>query len=119
MDQEQILKKLEDIKNKFTDPVDANLIGSWQDTAKRLIMLKAVKENVAMQEVLTNLRTNITEMETLLLGADSKTLSDFERDRIIDRKSLYANFVGIFTNVETDLEKLEETLDNNLQNDNG
>lgn len=109
-----LLSKLSKLKELFFngDPQDVDAIDSWVNEAKRLMLLKSLFEHDGVKYVYEIFNSEIIKINEALLKSDSKSLSDKERDRLIDRRDLAQKYVNLFTNLDEQVEKLEELVDN-------
>ena len=61
--------------------------------------------------ILDKLTEDLNGIDELLLTAQSDQLSDKQRDRILDKKTLYQWFTGFFKDTETEMKSLDKTID--------
>ena len=106
----ELLKKIEDAKGKFLDPIDQGKINSWESEAKRAFMVNSLKDHKGIKIILDNFEKDIAEIEDVLKNARTKDLSDNDRDKMIDRKELYKQFIKFFSDAEVKIERLEEEI---------
>ena len=109
-----LLSKLTKLRELFSggDPQDEATVNSWLIEAKRLMLLKSLFEHDGVKYVYEIFNSEIEKINEALLKSDSKSLSDKERDRLIDKRDLAQKYVGLFTNLDEQIEKLEELVDN-------
>ena len=91
--------------------MDNSQIDGWIIEAKRLFLLQSLKEHDGIKYLLEIFESEVAKINDNLLKADSKTLSDYERDRLLDRRDLAQKYLNLFLPVEGDLEKLENLVD--------
>lgn len=94
------------------DPQDTSAIDSWIGEAKRLMLLKSLFGHDGVKFVYDIFNSEIKKINEALLKSDSKSISDVERDRMIDKRDLAEKYVNLFTNLDEQIEKLEEVVDN-------
>jgi len=82
----------------------------WEDKVKQLILLDNLKEHAGIRIILDKFRPDIEEMNTLLQTAKSETLSDFQRDLVIERKELYEWFINLFQNLDKESKEVEKSV---------
>jgi hypothetical protein len=113
-----IIEKITTLKQKFSghkvDQQDVGTIDGWFDEAKRLMLLKSLKDHDGVKYVLEIFETEIIQINDVLKSKYSKELKDTERDRLLDKKHLAQKYVSLFKEVEERLEKLEEVIDKEL-----
>lgn len=114
------LENLKELKAKFADPAwkeDIDVINSWEKEVKELIIREKLCENKALREIVKKFADDVTDMNTLLMNADSGTLSDEQRDRVLDRKKLYKDFIALFDpeEVRKSLEGVDKEVKANLK----
>jgi hypothetical protein len=110
----ELLKKIDNAKVKFLDPIDQSRINSWESEAKRAFMVNSLKDHQGIKIILDNFVKDIAEIEDVLKSARSKDLSDNDRDKMIDRKELYKQFIKFFDDAEGKIERLEEEIDKEI-----
>ena len=112
-----LLDKLNDLRNQFlgsrADNQDVAEIEGWIDSAKRLFILKSLKDHDGIKYVLAIFQSEIESINNQLLKADSKILSDYQRDRLLDKRELAQKYLDLFIPVEGRLEDLEKKVDDN------
>lgn len=109
-----LLSKLDKLKEIFSrgDQEDQNTIDSWYGEAKRLFLLKSLKEHDGVKYLLQVFSSEINKINEVLLSSDSSVLSDKKRDRLLDRKELAKKYVSLFTDIDEQIDKIEELVDN-------
>lgn len=115
-----LLEKISELKKKFSgskaDYQDLKTIDNWLDRAKQLFLLKSLKDHDGIKYVLEIFQSEINKINEQLVKADSKTLPDYDRDRLLDRKDLAQKYLNLFVPVDSELEKLEEKIDEEINN---
>jgi hypothetical protein len=110
-----LLDKLQQLKDRFVggraDAQDVVAIDGWITEAKRLLLLQSLAKHDGIKYVLQIFESEVEKINAMLLGSDSKSLPDRERDRLLDRRDLAQKYLDLFKPVESDLEKLEEIVD--------
>ncbi len=110
-----LLDKLTQLKDKFfkgrADAQDISAIDGWVIEAKRLFLLKSLKDHDGVKYVLETFHSEVDKINDKLKNSYSKDLSDKERDRLLDKRDLAQKYMNLFDHVEEDLEKLEEVVD--------
>lgn len=109
-----LLSKLEKLKEQFSsgDPQVTSVIDAWMGEAKRLMLLKSLYDHDGIKFVYEIFNSEIEKINEALLKSDSKSLNDKERDRLIDRRDLAKKYVNLFADLDEQIEKLEEVVDN-------
>ena len=104
-----LLKLITELRNKYTDPIDTPDIEGWEKQVKRLLLVEAIADSEAITVLTTSLQSEVDSLDTQLLTSDSHSLSDYERDRVIDKKMLYLSVIDYF-NVTDARKTLEDQL---------
>lgn len=116
---ETLLSLLSELKSKFLglrgEQQDIDTIDSWIREAKRLLLLKSLKEHDGIKYIIEVFESEVILINQKLLDSDSKVLPDYERDRLIDRKVLAKKYLDLFTNLDEDLSTLEDRVDEELK----
>ncbi len=111
-----LLDKIIELKNKFiqsrADVQDISVIDNWYSEAKRLFLLKSLKDHDGIKYVIEIFKSDVDKITEKIDSSYSKDLSDYERDRLMDRRDLAKKYLNLFSGVEDDLEKLESLVDN-------
>jgi uncharacterized protein YnzC (UPF0291/DUF896 family) len=117
-----ILDKIKSLRDKFwgsgADPQDVVVIDGWMEEAKRLFIIKSLKNHDGIKYVLDIFEKEIEKINEQLQKSYSKDLPDKERDRLLDKKDLAQKYLNIFLGVDEQLEELEESVDNETGVDN-
>lgn len=110
-----LVDKITELYQRFSgnraDPQDVEVIGGWLEEAKRLMLLQSLKGHAGVKYVLEMFKSDVAKINEQLNKAYSKDMSDIERDRLLDRRNLAEKYVNLFDHVESDIEKLEDTID--------
>jgi hypothetical protein len=110
-----LIEKILELKKRFingrADPSDTNTIDGWFEQAKRLMLLKSLKDHDGIKYVLEIFEGEINKINEQLNKSYSKDLKDTERDRLLDKRDLAQKYVSLFKNVEEDIEKIESMVD--------
>lgn len=113
-----ILDKLIELKKKFStgkaDHQDVVTIDGWESEAKRLFLLKSLKDHDGIKYVLEIFAGQVHLINEALLKSYSKDLSDKERDRLLDKRDLAQKYLNLFNEVDEQLEELEELVDEEI-----
>lgn len=111
-----LIDKIQALRDRFVkghaDNQDIKVIESWYEEAKKLMLLKSLKDHDGVKYVLEIFQLDIKKINEQLQSAYSKDLKDTERDRLLDRRDLARKYVSLFDGVEDGLERLEEIVDN-------
>lgn len=107
-----LLQKIEELKAKYNDPIDAPQLTAWEKEATRLLLIEGVAGSDAVKYLTNQLRSEIETMDSFLLTMPSNDLPDILRDRMLDKKALYLRVISYF-DVDTAKKELEKRLDAN------
>lgn len=110
------LESIKQLKAKFTDPAykeDVIQIDAWETEIKELLIRDKLSDNPSMMGILKKFTDDVKDMNILLMNADSATLSSPERDRVLDKKKLYQDFLDLFN--PNALRKAIEAVDSEVQ----
>lgn len=113
-----LLEKVNTLQDKFKDPAyadDLEKIKSWKEALKDLIDREELFQNKKLQEILLKYKNDVVDMNTKILNNDSKTLGDYDRDRLLDKKKLYLEFIDTF-NLDSIREALK-SVDNEISDE--
>lgn len=110
------LARIDSIKKKYLENFedrDKAVVQAWEKTVRDLMVREKLSENPALVEIIRALIGNVKEMNELLLSADSTSLPDKDRNRILDKKRLYVDFIRLFdsTVIRTELASVEKSID--------
>lgn len=109
-----LIDKLQALKNRFASfrgtEYDLYQIDGWFEEAKRLMLLKSLKDQDGVKYVLEMLGGDVRKIDEALNKSYSKDLKDIERDRLLDKRDLANKLLQLFA-VEEQLERLEEIVD--------
>lgn len=118
-----ILDKILQLRDKLLGESNPNRhqnerdILSWEKKAKKSLLILSLKDHKGFQYVLDNLAVDIKNITDQLQNLDSTKLPDTQRDRLLDKKKMYTDFINIFINAEKDLESLDKKVEENLNSD--
>lgn len=111
MKDQQLLKKLDNLLSKYTDPTysdDPESIRGWRKELQRAMIKKDLKKHEGILLIIEKLRVDLVEMDILLKTQSSEKLPDIKRDRLLDRKDLYIWFLGLFSNIDKEIASIEK-----------
>lgn len=111
MKDQQLLKTLEDLSAKFNDPAyegDAEQLKSWRKQLGRAMLSKDLKKHEGILMILEKLSKDVMDIDILLMTQSSEKLSDIKRDRLLDKKDLYYWFLGLFSNLDEEIEAIRQ-----------
>jgi hypothetical protein len=106
-----LIEKILQLKGRFSDPVDAETIDGWLGEAKRLFLIKSLKDHDGIKFILEQFTSEVEKINNRLQNSYSKELSDTERDRLLDKRDLANKYINIFKNTDEQLEKIEQLVD--------
>lgn len=113
-----LLEKLAKLKDFFitgrAESGDIQSIDTWIYTAKRLLLIKSLKDHDGIRYVLEIFQGEVEKINQQLAGAYSKDLPDYERDRLLDRRDLAQKYLNLFSETDSKLENLEEIVDQEM-----
>lgn len=116
-----LLEKISFLQTKFSDPAyqdDLEKINSWKKDAEDLILREELCENDTLQTILKKYSKEVEEMHESLMTGDSTVLPDSKRDRLMDKKRLYQDFILTFDvlTIRTSLESVDKEVSEELAN---
>lgn len=109
---EKITKLLGFFTDNKADAQDIGAISSWEEEAKRLFLIKSLKDHDGIKYVLEIFQKEINNINDALLN--KRQMFEDERYRLLDQRALAKKYLDLFLPVEDELEKLEEKLDDEL-----
>lgn len=111
-----LIEKIQNLRNRFrdtrADPTDVSTIDGWLEEAKRLFLIKSLKDHDGVKYVLEIFEGEVQKINDALRKSYSKDLPDRERDRLLDRKDLAEKYLSLFKDTDEQLERIEEAVDN-------
>lgn len=113
----QILDQLQRLKDRFSeagsDPDNLSQIDAWMKSAENALIIRHLAEHEGMKPILSALKSDVADMNTLLRNADSQTLNERQRDRVLDRRNLYESFIHYFDEAQGTIQSVEEHINAN------
>lgn len=113
-----LIDKIRELKKKFINgralSEDVAVISSWEEEAKKLFLLKSLKDHDGIKYVLEIFQSDIKKINEQLNSAYSKDLKDTERDRLLDRRNLCTKYVNLFVDIDSHIELLEQEVDKEI-----
>lgn len=110
-----IIEKIQALRQKYVDwradALDVYVIDGWMEEAKRLMLIKSLKDHDGVKYVFGVFEGEIKKISETLNKSYSKDLKDIERDRLLDKRDLAQKYVNLFKGVDEELDRLEETVD--------
>lgn len=110
-----LIEKIVALKNRFINnngvPDDISVIDGWMEEAKRLMLLKSLKDHDGVKYVFEIFEGEVNKINETLNKSYSKDLKDIERDRLLDKRDLALKYIGLFKNIEKDIDTLEDIVD--------
>lgn len=110
-----ILNKIKSLRDRFVggraSPSDVHVIDGWYEEAKRLMLVKSLKDHDGIKYVLEIFEGEIAKINEALLKSYSKDLRDTERDRLLDKRDLAERYVLLFKGVDEKLDEIENQVD--------
>jgi hypothetical protein len=117
---DRIERKLAALRDKYANPA-GHEVTEYVESLEKAYHSAAIRDHLASHEAMKPVRAqlarDIGDMGQLLLSADSKTLPDSERDRVLDRKKLYEWFLGLVGGSKEELRQLEAEIDVQLNHE--
>lgn len=92
----ELLQKIEELKEKYQDPIDAPRINAWEEEAKRILIVEHVAGSEAVKYLVAQLEKEIKHMDYMLLNSPSHLLGEYQRDLMLDKKALYKKVIAYF-----------------------
>lgn len=77
-------------------------------------MVSSVTESEAVKKLVAELTRIVVEIDEVLVRADSKTLPEYDRDVLLERKRVHNRVISYFD--VSRLKDLEKEIDSNLHN---
>jgi hypothetical protein len=110
LSKQQLLDDIEKLERKFSDPAyleDLETINAWKETVKRSLIADNLKQHEGIKMIIENLDKRIEEINTVLMNSYSEKISDKTRDRMLDEKKMYMDFLDLFPG-DDELKEVEE-----------
>lgn len=86
----------------------------WELELSDLLLVSSVAESEAVKKFVEMLKHEIYLIDDMLVNLNSKTLNDYNRDILIEKKLLYLRVISYFDTSR--LKDLEKEIDSNLHN---
>jgi len=124
MNPEETLKDLDDLIRRFDDPAypdDKEKLKSWKESLNQAMLMDDLAKHDAIKMIIEKYRQELIDINTVLQEADSEKLPDKKRDRLLDRKELYLEFLGLFTDTKKIISEVGVAVSkekSNLENNN-
>jgi len=113
-----LLEKAQLLAKYLGDSKDADTfreLNQMYKQAKNLTLLESLTKNDGIIFIVDYFSKELRDINTILLSAGSEELNDRQRDRLIDKKSLYTQFISMFTDNDKHIQGLEQKLDYQLE----
>lgn len=115
-----LLDKVSSLRVKFSNPAydgDVAQIDAWEKDIKDLVARETLAEDPGIQEMVKGYKAEIESFESDLKTKDSTTLNDAQRDRMIDKITLYRSFADRFNlaQIRAGLADVDKALSDNLE----
>ena len=113
---QELEKRIDNIISKLSngafeeDIAEAN---AWKENVKRAFLTKGIKGHEGIKMIISRFAEELENINFVLLNAGSSKLSERERDRLLDKKELYRDFLSIFPEAEQTIEAIESTITEN------
>lgn len=95
----------------FRDDFRATVTG-WEKVLQNAIAVQSFGENDIIKKVRGGLAKEIQEINNVLLYKD--VLTEQDRMRLLDKRSMYMQFLNLFRNAEITIENMDKTLESEL-----
>lgn len=86
----------------------------WEREVSDLLLVSSVAESEAVKKLVVELKHIVDEIDDVLVRADSKTLPEYERDILLERKRIHNRVISYFDTSR--LSEIEKEVDSNLHN---
>lgn len=104
-----LIKKFHNARTDFISQ-----IGEWRNDYRKAVIAANLQENVIIKEFVKRLFDDIEGINYRLQNERSDKLTPFERDRLLDKRSLYEEFIYIFVSAKEKVESIEKVVKSNL-----
>jgi hypothetical protein len=84
----------------------------WEQELSNLLLVSSVAENEAIKKLIAQLTLEVDLIDQRLLTENSRTLPEYGRDLLFEKKFLYLRVIGYFDTSR--LKDLEKEIDANL-----
>lgn len=108
----QLLEKIEQLKAKYTDPIDAPQLAEWEKEAQRILLVEGIAGSDAIKMLTDQLQSEVDSINGALLAYDSTDIPDTMRDRMLDKKVMHQKIIDFF-DVEQARANLEAKINEN------
>jgi hypothetical protein len=113
---QELLNKIERLLAKFQDPEflsDKEEIRGWREKIANAILIDGIKDHEGIKMLTRELSEQIVMINDILLEADSKKINDIQRDRMLDRKSIYKELLSMLLIDKKEIQDIETKVKEN------
>ena len=113
---QELEKRIDNIIAKLNDGAfeeDIAEANAWKETARRAFLTKGVKSHEGIKMIIDRFISELENINLVLLNANSSKISDRERDRLLDKKELYKDFLSIFPEADQAIEVIDASVAEN------
>lgn len=105
-----ILTDFEKLLAKFEGAQDQAEIKKWSSDIQKNMLLASLAKHEGLSFLTGPMEDEIKAINMALLENDSKKTSDYDRDRLIDKRNMYRTFINSLADAEKNVEKLHEKI---------
>lgn len=118
MNPEEVLRKIDELDEKFANPAfpeDKDSIKALRKRVEDAILYKSLKEHEGIKEILKYLRGEIVQINEALLNNRPETLPDKTRETLFDKKDLFIWFISLFADINQVLTEVKQETEEQLE----
>lgn len=86
---------------------------AWKENVKRAFLIGDVEKHEGIQLIIKKFIGELENINLVLLNASSVKISDKDRDRLLDKKVLYSEFLSLFPEAEKEIQQVENLVKEN------
>ena len=115
INKQQLLDRIDSLLRQFSNPAfpdDVETMRNWKSQVYRAMINDNLKEHEGIKMIIDFIIKKIESIDLILLNAYSDKCSDLLRDRLLDKKEMYTDFLELFPQ-ETELKQIEQEVKDN------
>jgi len=115
MDTEQLIKKIEKVKEEFTFLPDKAKSGLLVKRVRALTLKKEITNNPVIKELVSALSSEVESITRFLAWDEGGMLNEDRKAKYI-RRDAFIFFLSMFGDPEKELQNIEENIEENIKN---
>jgi hypothetical protein len=116
MTYQELENKIDGIISKISGGAfesDVEEARAWKENVKRAFLTKEIKDHEGIKMIIKRFSSELEDINFVLINAKSDKIADRERDRLLDKKKMYVEFISLFPIAEKEIEQIADTVKEN------